>query len=101
MLEIMSEIDDNLKLYYIFAASKLLIKSEICKNMKYNLAFSKYIRSLSSRERIAKLRDIRQGLNKTPQIVLNWRLGRTVLDQSYFDKISDIVGVDLNNYVDN
>ena len=69
--------------------------------MKYNLAFSKYIRSLSSRERIAKLRDIRQRLDKTPQIVLNWRLGRTALDKSCFDKISEIVGVDLNNYVDN
>lgn len=69
--------------------------------MKYNLAFSKYIRLLSSRERIAKLRDIRQRLDKTPQIVLNWRLGRTALDKSYFDKISEIVGVDLNNYVDN
>ena len=69
--------------------------------MEYNLAFSKYIRSLSSRERIAKLRDIRKQLNKSPSIVLNWRLGRTVLDKSYFDKISEIVGVDLNKYVGN
>lgn len=69
--------------------------------MEYNLAFKKYIRSLSSRERIAKLRDIRQGLKKSPSVVLNWRLGRTVLDQSCFDKISEIVGVDLYNYVDN
>lgn len=69
--------------------------------MEYNLAFAKYIRSLSSRERIAKLRDIRQGLNKSPSVVLNWRLGRTELNQSCFDKISEIVGVDLYNYVDN
>ena len=69
--------------------------------MEYNLAFKKYIRSLSSRERIAKLRDIRHGLDKTPQVVINWRLGRTALDQSCFDKISEIVGVDLYNYVDN
>ena len=69
--------------------------------MNYNLAFKKYIRSLSSRERIAKLRDIRQGLNKSPSVVLNWRLGRTELNKSCFDKISEIVGVDLYNYVYN
>lgn len=97
----MSEIVYILKLYYIFASTKLLIKTEIRKNMKYNLAFSKYIRSLSSRERIAKLRDISRGLGKTRYVVLNWRLGRTALDQSCFDKISEIVGVDLYDYVDN
>ena len=80
---------------------KLLIIFEKIKFMNYNLAFAKYIRSLSSRERIAKLRDIRQGLNKSPSVVLNWRLGRTELNQSCFDKISEIVGVDLYRYVDN
>lgn len=68
--------------------------------MTTNEALDKYLCSLSPRELIAKSRDIRTELCISPDVLSNWRRGRTVLRPVYPDKISEILGVDLSANVD-
>lgn len=67
--------------------------------MTANEALDKYLGSLSRNERIAKSRDIRETLGVSRFVLSDWRRGRSRLDRVYFDKIIEIVGVDLSVYV--
>ena len=67
--------------------------------MTTNEALDKYLGSLSVKERIAKSRDIREKLGISRFVLGNWRRGRSKLPPVYFDKIIEIVGVDLKVYV--
>ena len=69
--------------------------------MTTNEALDNYLRSLQKPEFIAKSRDIRETLGITRAVLSNWRRGRTPLRPVYFDKIIEIVGVDLNSCVGN
>lgn len=69
--------------------------------MSPNEALDQYLRSLSRKERVAKSRDIREMLGISRFVLSNWRRGRTKLSPVYFDKIMEIVGVDLNVCVGN
>lgn len=69
--------------------------------MDKNKALDKYLSSLSSTERIAKSRDIREKLGITRFVLSDWRRGRTIIHPVFFDKIIEIVGVDLNSFVGN
>ena len=69
--------------------------------MTRNQLLYRYLRSLSPAERRAKCRDIREGLEISSSVLHNWRYGTTPLKKIYFDKIIEIVGVDLNIYVEN
>lgn len=64
--------------------------------MTRNEALAKYLESLDSQKRIAKLRDIREGLDVSRFVVYYWVVGRTRINRVFFDKISEIVGVDLS-----
>lgn len=68
--------------------------------MTTNEALDHYLNSLPSFERIAKSRDIRESLGISHSVLSDWRRGRTRLRRIFFDKIIDIVGFDLNIYVD-
>lgn len=67
--------------------------------MSPNEALDQYLRTLPRKERIAKSRDIRETLGISRFVLSDWRSGRTKLSSVYFDKIIEIVGVDLNSYV--
>ena len=67
--------------------------------MTPNEALDHYLSSLPNNERIAKSRDIREKLEITRSVLSAWRRGRTKLRGVYFDKIIEIVGVDLSSYV--
>ena len=67
--------------------------------MTTNEALDLYLSSLPSRERIAKSRDIREKLGISRAVLSDWRRGRTILRPIYFDKIIEIVGIDLNIHV--
>lgn len=67
--------------------------------MERNKALVAYFGTLSDRERIAKSRDIRETLEISQHILTNWRRERTELKKIYFDKIIEIVGVDLYAYI--
>lgn len=69
--------------------------------MTPNEALDQYLRSLSRKERVAKSRDIRETLGISRFVLSDWRSGRTKLSPVYFDKIMEIVGVDLNVCVGN
>lgn len=69
--------------------------------MTPNEALNQYLGSLSSVERVAKSRDIREKLGISRAVLSDWRRGRTKLAPVYFDKIIEIVGVDLKVYVGN
>lgn len=69
--------------------------------MTTNEALDSYLRSLPNAERIAKSRDIREMLGVSRFVLCDWRRNRTKLDRVYFDKISEIVGVDLSSYFTN
>lgn len=68
--------------------------------MTTNKALDRYLSSLSTKERIAKSRDIRDCCEISRAILSDWRRGRTPLKRVYFDKIIEIVGVNLYAYVD-
>lgn len=67
--------------------------------MTRNEALDHYLSSLPRKERVAKSRDIRESLEITRYVLSDWRRGRTNIARIYFDKIIEIVGVDLNSYV--
>lgn len=67
--------------------------------MNSNEALDGYLRSLPNNERIAKSRDIREKLGISRFVLSDWRRGRTPIHPVFFDKIIEIVGVDLNSYV--
>lgn len=69
--------------------------------MTANEALDHYLASLTRGERVAKSRDIREKLKISRFVLSDWRRGRTKLAPVYFDKISEIVGVDLNSYFTN
>ena len=68
--------------------------------MNSNTALDNYLRSLPYNVRIAKTRDIREMLGISRFVLSDWRRGRTPLHPVFFDKIIEIVGVDLNSYVE-
>lgn len=68
--------------------------------MTTNEALDHYLASLPHEERLAKSRDIREILGVSRFVLCNWRRSRSILDPVYFDKIIEIIGVDLNIYVD-
>lgn len=68
--------------------------------MTANEALDHYLGSLPRPERDAKSRDIREMLEISRSVLSDWRCGRTKLPSVYFDKIIEIVGVDLNLYVE-
>lgn len=67
--------------------------------MTANEALDRYLASLPRPERIAKSRDIREFLGISRFVLSDWRRGRTPIHPVFFDKIIEIVGVDLNSYV--
>lgn len=69
--------------------------------MNSNEALDRYLRSLPPNERIAKSRDIRETLGISRFVLSDWRRGRTAIHPLFFDKIIEIVGVDLNSFVGN
>lgn len=70
-------------------------------NLEMNKALDRYLGSLTNTERIAKSRDIRESLDVSSTVLCFWRSGRTKLKKVYFDKIIEVVGVDLNKYIAN
>lgn len=68
--------------------------------MDRNLALDRYLQSLPHEERIAKSRDIREMLGISRFVLSDWRRGRTMLHPVFFDKIKEIVGVDLDLYIE-
>lgn len=86
--------------FLLLCCRKDTILFRICKIMTRNEALNHYLSSLSTKERIAKSRDIREKLEISLSVLCDWRRGRTPLKRVYFDKIIEIVGVDLNIYVD-
>lgn len=69
--------------------------------MTANEALDHYLGSLSTKERIAKSRDIREKLHITRFVLSDWRRGRSELGSDCLDKIIEIVGVDLRANVSN
>ena len=69
--------------------------------MTRNEAFARYLESLSRRERRAKTRDIREKLDVSRNVIYDWTSGRSQIKRVYFDKIIEIVGVDLSAGVEN
>ena len=67
--------------------------------MTKNEALRHYLESLSTKERIAKSRDIREQLGVSVFVLSNWTCNRTEIPPLYFDKIIEIVGVDLKSYI--
>ena len=67
--------------------------------MSKNEALDCYLKSLPNKERIAKSRDIRETLGISRFVLCDWRRGRTPIHPLFFDKIIEIVGVDLNSYI--
>ena len=63
--------------------------------MTTNQSLDSYLSSLSSAERIAKSRDIRNLLKISATKLSDWRRGRTKLHPVFLREISEIVGVDL------
>ena len=63
--------------------------------MTANEALDKYLSTLPRQERVAKSRDIREILGVSRFVLSDWRRGRTKIEPVYFDKIIEIVGVDL------
>lgn len=63
--------------------------------MTANEALDKYLGSLSYRERVAKSRDIRETFGISKAVLSDWRRGRTKIPKFYFDKIIDILGIDI------
>lgn len=67
--------------------------------MDENKALKAYLDSLSTKERIAKSRDIRETLGISWYILSDWKTGRSRLHPVFLDKISEIVGVDIRSFV--
>ena len=69
--------------------------------MDQNQILNRYLSSLSDQERIAKSRDIREKLGISRFVLSNWRSGRSKIHPLFFDKISEIVGIDLHKQFGN
>jgi hypothetical protein len=69
--------------------------------MDQNQILNRYLSSLSDQERIAKSRDIREKLGISRFVLSNWRSGRSKIHPLFFDKISEIVGIDLQKQFGN
>ena len=67
--------------------------------MDENKSLKAYLDSLSTKERIAKSRDIRETLGISWYILSDWKTGRSRLHPVFLDKISEIVGVDIRSFV--
>lgn len=67
--------------------------------MTANEVLDHYLDSLPRPERVAKSRDIREKLGISRFVLSDWRRGRTSIHPVFFDKIIEIVGVDLKSYV--
>lgn len=77
------------------------MKTKVLEKRVTNAALDRYLASLPNAERIAKTRDIREALNVTSDVVSDWRRGRSELKPDSFDKISEVLGVDLQPYIEN
>lgn len=75
-----------------FADVNLRQINYISKKMTANEAFDNYMSSLSSKERIAKSRDLRELGQISKSVITNWRRGRTPIDVAWRGKISEIIG---------
>lgn len=87
--------------FCFFAVANLLIQFFNSKEMDKNQILDKYLSSLSESERIAKSRDIREKLGISRFVLSNWRSGRTKIHPLFFDKISEIIGIDLQKQFGN
>lgn len=67
--------------------------------MTANEVLDNYLGSLPRRESIAKSRDIREKLCISRDVLCNWRRGRTEIHPVFWDKIKEIIGEDLREYV--
>lgn len=63
--------------------------------MSPNEALDSYLNSLSTTERIAKSRKIREVCRKSLYVLSDWRRGRTQIDIAWRDKITQALGVDI------
>lgn len=69
--------------------------------MTANEALNNYLSSLSPRERIAKSRDIRELGNLESWNLSDWKTGRVKISPQWQRKISEIVGKNIFEDVDN
>ena len=63
--------------------------------MTPNEALDAYLRSLPTRVRIAKSRDIREICQKTASVLYDWRHGRSKIDIAWQAKITETIGVNI------
>ena len=63
--------------------------------MTANEALANYLHSLSSKERIAKSRDIREICQKSRFVLSDWCTGRTKIDLAWRAKISEAIGINI------
>lgn len=63
--------------------------------MTQNVALNNYLKCLPMPERRATLKKLREGLHVSSAVITNWRQGTTVIHPLFYDKIIEILGVDL------
>lgn len=63
--------------------------------MTPNEALDGYLQSLSRRERMIKVRDIREVCQKTSAVIYDWRHGRSKIDIAWQAKITEALGVNI------
>ena len=63
--------------------------------MTANEALDKYLSSLSTKERIAKSRDIRTECQISVSVLCNWRVSRTPIPWYFHDKITEALGINI------
>lgn len=68
-------------------------------NNPRNLAFAAFIASLPHKEKVACYRDIRETVEVSQDTITHWRLGRSPMRRVYYDKIMEITGVNLDDYL--
>lgn len=78
-----------------FVVVKLSIIYQIQKNMTANEALDNYFSSLSSKERIAKSRDIREFCGKSRSVLSDWRRGRSAITPECQVKITAVLGKNI------
>lgn len=69
--------------------------------MTPNQALDNYLRSFPGIERIAKSRDLREGMRWTDDQLGNRRRGIVKIDEVHFREINKILGVELKADFDN
>ena len=69
--------------------------------MTANEALDQYLKSLESKERAIKSRDIRYLCQKTSSVLYDWKKGRTPIPSVYRDKIIEAVGINIFENVAN